>query len=324
MKNQTVYGRIYVESAWREKNRAEIATARGGQRLNGQKNSNIYFTGALVFAIVATAVAFTLFFVTRSGGIYGKISAKSTSTEEASPNADIPALSEFKTVEEMQQAIDKYTEYLASDLLELVDNDNAVREKDIDLVSISGFSDIRLEREAAEKLEAFISQARKDGMTVTVFRGYTTAEEQQEYYDEEYRKNLGAGYTNEEMAEQRTLRSEGKPGHSEYQTGLAVAVGETASTEVSVVKNSAFYKYATENIWKYGFILSYPEDKTAVTGHAFEPWHFRYIGDSEQAQYIMQNGMCLEEYREYLTGRIETLKKNIEDENSKKLGTYNK
>ena len=126
------------------------------------------------------------------------------------------------------------------------------------------------------------------------------------------------------MAEQKTLRSEAKPGYSEYQTGLAVSIGETSSTEISVVKNSSFYKYATENIWKYGFILSYPEDKTAVPGHSFEPWHFRYIGDSEQAQFIMKNGMCLEEYRDYLTSRIETLKKNIEDENSKKIGTYNK
>lgn len=224
----------------------------------------------------------------------------------------------------MQQAIDKYTQYLASDLLELVNNENAVREKDLDLISVSGFSDIKLEREAAEKLNAFIAQAKQDGETVTVFRGYTTAEEQQEYYDAEYRKNRGAGYTNDEMAEQKTLRSEAKPGYSEYQTGLAVSIGETSSTEISVVKNSSFYKYATENIWKYGFILSYPEDKTAVTGHSFEPWHFRYIGDSEQAQFIMKNGMCLEEYRDYLTSRIETLKKNIEDENSKKIGTYNK
>ena len=38
----------------------------------------------------------------------------------------------------------------------------------------------------------------------------------------------------------------------------------------------------------------------------------------------MKNGMCLEEYRDYLTSRIETLKKNIDDENSKKIGTYKK
>ena len=267
--------------------------------MSGKKNAKMYFAGAVILAVVATAVAFTLFFVSGNDGIYSKISAENSSQNEQPPQADVPALSEFKTVEEMQQAIDKYTQYLASDLLELVNNEKAVREKDLDLISVSGFSDIKLEREAAEKLNAFIAQAKQDGETVTVFRGYTTAEEQQEYYDAEYRKNQGAGYTNDEMAEQKTLRSEAKPGYSEYQTGLAVSIGETSSTEISVVKNSSFYKYATENIWKYGFILSYPEDKTAVTGHSFEPWHFRYIGDSEQAQFIMKNGMCLEEYRDY-------------------------
>lgn len=292
--------------------------------MSGEKNAKAYFIGSLVFAIVATAVAFILFFVSGENGIYGKVSAENSLQTEPPPQAGVPVLSEFKTVEEMQQAIDKYTQYLASDLLELVNNDRAVREKDIELSPVSGFSDIKLEKDAAEKLNAFIAQARRDGETVTVFRGYTTAEQQQKYFDAEYKKNQSAGYTNDEMAEQKTLRSEAKPGHSEYQTGLAVSLGETSSTEVSVVKNSSFYKYATENIWKYGFILSYPEDKTAVTGHSFEPWHFRYIGDAEQAQFITENGMCLEEYRDYLTSRIETLKKNIEDENSKKIGTYNK
>ena len=172
--------------------------------MSGKKNAKMYFAGAVILAVVATAVAFTLFFVSGNDGIYSKISAENSSQNEQPPQADVPALSEFKTVEEMQQAIDKYTQYLASDLLELVNNEKAVREKDLDLVSVSGFSDIKLEREAAEKLNAFIAQAKQDGETVTVFRGYTTAEEQQEYYDAEYRKNQGAGYTNDEMAEQKT------------------------------------------------------------------------------------------------------------------------
>ena len=143
--------------------------------MNGKKSARIHFVTALIVAIVATAVAFTLFFISGENGIYSKISAENSSQNEQPPQADVPALSEFKTVEEMQQAIDKYTQYLASDLLELVNNENAVREKDLDLISVSGFSDIKLEREAAEKLNAFIAQAKQDGETVTVFRGYTTA-----------------------------------------------------------------------------------------------------------------------------------------------------
>lgn len=300
---------------------------KGAEEMNGSRNAKTYFTISLLIAIVATAVAFALFFVSGEDGIYRKISATQNSGNDIPPAADVPASAEFKTTEEKQQAIDKYTEYLSSDLLELVDNENAVRKKDLDLVGVNGFPEIKLVREAAEHLNEFIAQAKKDGMTVTVFRGYNTDEEQQEYYDREYAKNLASGYTNENMAEQRTLSSEAKPGHSEYQTGLAVAIGETSSTEVAVVKNSAFYKYAITNIWKYGFILSYPEGKTAVTNHSFEPWHFRYIGDATQAQFITENSngpMCLKEYRSYLEKQIEDLERDIEEENSKKLGTYSK
>ena len=32
-----------------------------------------------------------------------------------------------------------------------------------------------------------------------------------------------------------------------------------------------------------------------LTGIIWEPWHYRYVG-VEVAQYIMENGLCLEEY----------------------------
>ena len=32
------------------------------------------------------------------------------------------------------------------------------------------------------------------------------------------------------------------------------------------------------NAWKYGFIMSYPKGKTAVTCYQYEPWHYRYVG----------------------------------------------
>lgn len=45
----------------------------------------------------------------------------------------------------------------------------------------------------------------------------------------------------------------------------------------------------------YGFILRYPADKQDITGVMYEPWHFRYVG-KEAAAYIMENGLCLEEF----------------------------
>ena len=46
---------------------------------------------------------------------------------------------------------------------------------------------------------------------------------------------------------------------------------------------------------EYGFILRYPRDKVSVTGIAWEPWHFRYVG-KEAAKYMAEQGLTLEEF----------------------------
>ena len=46
---------------------------------------------------------------------------------------------------------------------------------------------------------------------------------------------------------------------------------------------------------KFGFILRYPSDKEEITEINYEPWHFRYVG-IPAATYIMENGLCLEEF----------------------------
>ena len=71
-----------------------------------------------------------------------------------------------------------------------------------------------------------------------------------------------------------------RPGFSEHQTGLAIDIG-TSTGECSI---EACFGELPEGIWlrdnahRFGFILRYPADKTAITGYEYEPWHFRYVG----------------------------------------------
>ena len=71
-----------------------------------------------------------------------------------------------------------------------------------------------------------------------------------------------------------------RPGFSEHQTGLTMDIG-ASSGECSI---EACFGELPEGIWlrdnasRFGFILRYPADKTAVTGYEYEPWHFRYVG----------------------------------------------
>ena len=71
-----------------------------------------------------------------------------------------------------------------------------------------------------------------------------------------------------------------RPGHSEHQTGL---VADISPVPLSCALQACFGdtaqgRWLAANAWRYGWLLRYPADKTAVTGFTYEPWHFRYVG----------------------------------------------
>jgi D-alanyl-D-alanine carboxypeptidase len=49
------------------------------------------------------------------------------------------------------------------------------------------------------------------------------------------------------------------------------------------------------NAHLYGFALSYPAGAEPVTGYAYEPWHWRYIGTDHAAAW-KASGLTLVEY----------------------------
>lgn len=60
------------------------------------------------------------------------------------------------------------------------------------------------------------------------------------------------------------------------------------------------YKWLYDNMYKYGFILRYPNSKEAKTGFNSEKRvHLRYVG-YEHAYYMQKNDLCLEEYLELI------------------------
>jgi D-alanyl-D-alanine carboxypeptidase len=71
-----------------------------------------------------------------------------------------------------------------------------------------------------------------------------------------------------------------RAGHSEHQTGLALDIGAAsgACSLSACFGDTAEGQWLVANAWRFGFLLRYPADKAAVTGFAYEPWHFRYVG----------------------------------------------
>ncbi len=139
-------------------------------------------------------------------------------------------------------------------------------------------------------LQQMFDDMRAQGVYPVVASGYRTAEKQQELMEEKIEELKEQGYSYlEAKAEARRWVS--AVGHSEHQTGLAVDINADG---VSSTGNQV-YEWLEKNAWQYGFILRYPSDKENLTGTAYEPWHYRYVG-KDAAEEIYRQGICLEEY----------------------------
>jgi len=91
------------------------------------------------------------------------------------------------------------------------------------------------------------------------------------------------------------------PGHSEHQTGLAADI-LSVGIGMHELASSLEGNWLADNSHRYGLILRYPQGAEDITGIAFEPWHFRYVG-RVHAYYMTRMGFVLEEYIGYIHER---------------------
>lgn len=142
-----------------------------------------------------------------------------------------------------------------------------------------------LESETADAMYEMFEAAKADGYTLYVLSAYRDWNEQKDLYDEA-------------EAEEKGQRSVAAPGTSEHQSGLAADISWSESYFYLYYEmdETAEFKWLTENSWKYGFVLRYPEGYEDVTGYKFEPWHYRYIGKEDAAAYHEGGYRTLEEY----------------------------
>ncbi|MCY9668551.1 D-Ala-D-Ala carboxypeptidase VanY [Paenibacillus alginolyticus] len=137
---------------------------------------------------------------------------------------------------------------------------------------------IQLSPDLVQKFSKMIRAAENDGVSrFLISSGYRDNKEQNKLYQQ-----MGAKYAL-------------PAGYSEHNLGLSLDIGSTQA-EMSQAPEG---KWLKKNAWRFGFILRYPGNKTAITGIQSEPWHFRYVGLPHSA--IMQEkNFVLEEYLDYL------------------------
>ncbi len=99
----------------------------------------------------------------------------------------------------------------------------------------------------------------------------------------------------QQLGEQEGRKIATQPGFSEHHSSLALDLTLFDGTSRHEYDGTGDYSWITGNCYKYGFVIRYPQSKTAVTGITYEPWHLRYVG-KEHAFYMTKNNLCLEEY----------------------------
>ncbi|GFP75190.1 M15 family metallopeptidase [Clostridium fungisolvens] len=148
----------------------------------------------------------------------------------------------------------------------------------------------KLKKEAAEALENLFSDAKKEKINLTFVSGYRSFESQASVYERKV-KSDGATAASKYVAKQ---------GSSEHQTGLAVDINSSPYYDLAEdFEKTKEGKWIAENAFKYGFVIRYLKGKSDITGYNYEPWHLRYVGQ-ENAKYMYENNLCLEEYVEKL------------------------
>ena len=153
--------------------------------------------------------------------------------------------------------------------------------------------DMLLRQDAAKALGLLVKAMKADGLAPTVLSSYRS-------------------YFEQAVAHQRWVvddpanadRISALPGHSEHQLGTAVDFGSPEMPDLTgdtTDKFSPLFAQTGEGLWlaahahEYGFTLTNPPGAEALTGLAYEPWHYRYVG-VDLATYLHTSGYFLAEY----------------------------
>ncbi|MDD2371420.1 MAG: D-alanyl-D-alanine carboxypeptidase family protein [Firmicutes bacterium] len=184
--------------------------------------------------------------------------------------------------------------------LRLVNKENPLTKnyEPTDLTNVNSLDSIiaygtntKLRNEAAN---ALADMYKENDVHYAMSSGFRTFENQTELFKNEVADNVKAGQT-EEQATINAGTVVAFPGTSEHQLGLAVDVAIPGVVLTEEFKNTPAGKWLDNNSYKYGFVLRYTKEQTAITNIIFEPWHFRYIG-YPHSEILFKEGIVFDTY----------------------------
>ncbi len=221
-----------------------------------------------------------------------------TSANEEEPSEEVPDDSTTEPEESSTEAPVKWSSYdplteLAGEkwALTLINKTYPLDKKYSPTLSpvVEG-SSVTADSRVSEAYQLMYADALKAGYVLTPYSAYCSYQGQQTIYNNKIQSFIFQGMTEDEAKQNAEKRIE-PAGCSENGAGLSVDIISASAGFASTDE----YKWLTQNAFKYGFVLRYPDDKTDVTGMIYQPWHWRYVG-IDAATEMKNNNQCLEEY----------------------------
>jgi zinc D-Ala-D-Ala carboxypeptidase len=142
------------------------------------------------------------------------------------------------------------------------------------LDTITSDGAFKLHYKAAKAYKEMVAAAQADGVSIVPLSAFRSTKDQQELFFEVSRER------NQRPQERANVSA--PPGHSEHHTGYAIDVGDGNVPAVNLspdFENTAAFQWLQTNAARYSFELSFP--KNNEQGVTYEPWHWRFVGDSE-------------------------------------------
>ena len=159
--------------------------------------------------------------------------------------------------------------------------------------------DMKCDERVLNDLLAMLQGAKDDGVNLIICSPYRDYSRQEMLFNRKIKLYIEKGLSYMEAYKVSSMTVT-VPGASEHQIGLAVDIVCDHYTSL----NAGFGDtdagiWLAENACDYGFILRYPLGKEEITGIEYEPWHFRYVGQTA-ATIITEQEITLEELVENL------------------------
>jgi D-alanyl-D-alanine carboxypeptidase len=139
---------------------------------------------------------------------------------------------------------------------------------------------------AVNDLAALREAAEAAGNPLGIVAAYRSYGQQAELFD---KRKAELGYD-------RAILKTARPGHSEHQLGTTLDFKSKGAPDVN--KNWGYSptgRWVAGNAWRFGFVQSYPRNKSELSCYPYEPWHFRYVGRKLAAQ-IHDSGLTPREF----------------------------